>query len=90
MISKVSLLILIFIGIILLVVNTMSVSQVCPKQQVIYRYIPRTFDEEQEEPAYVSDIFKVMFSQQSPWVYSVNNIDRAKTEEINNFFINQY
>ncbi len=90
MISKIALLILIFIGILLITINILKTEQTCPKQQVIYKYIPRTFAEEQEEPAYVSDIFKVMFSQQSPWVYSISNIDRQKQEEINKFFINQY
>ncbi len=90
MISKVALLILVFIGILFITINIVKTEQIYPKQQIIYRYIPRTFDEEQEDPAYVSDIFKVMFSQQSPWVYSVSNIDRRKQEEINKFFINQY
>lgn len=90
MISKVALLVLVFIGILFITINVVKSEQVCPKQQIIYRYIPRTFDEEQEDPAYVSDIFKVMFSQQSPWVYSINNIDRDKQKSINKFFIDQY
>jgi hypothetical protein len=77
---------LIFISILLMTTNIKT----CPAPQVIYKYVPRTFDEDQAEPAYVSDIFKNMFSHQSPWVYSVNNIDREKQEEINKFFISQY
>jgi hypothetical protein len=90
MISKVALLILVFIAILLITINVIKSDQICPQQQIVYRYIPRTFEEEQEDPAYVSDIFKVMFSQQSPWVYSISNIDRAKQASIRDFFVNQY
>jgi len=90
MISKVALLILVFIGILFMTISIVKTQQECPKSPIIYRYIPRTFDEEQEDPAYVSDIFKVMFSVQSPWVYSVSNIDRKKQETVNQFFVNQY
>lgn len=60
-----------------------------PEQKVIYRYIPRTFEEDQEEPVYVSDIFNKMFTQPSPWVGSVNEIDYEKVKEINQFFVSQ-
>lgn len=59
-------------------------------QTIIYRYIPRTFDEEMDEPVYVSDIFRSMFAQQSPWVKGVDNFDTRKSEAINKYFISQY
>ena len=90
MISKISILIIIFIGILLITINVVKYEQTCPKNKIEYRYIPRTFEEESLEPAYGSDIFKSMFSQQSPWIFSVQNFDRKKQEEINKFFINQY
>lgn len=62
----------------------------CPAEKIIYRYIPRTFDEEQGEPVYVSDIFKTMFTQDSPWVRSANTYDARKLEEANKYFISQY
>ncbi len=56
---------------------------------VVYRYIPRTFEEEQWDPISVTDIFQTMFSQPSPWVGSIRNYDRRKQEKINKYFVNQ-
>jgi hypothetical protein len=89
-ISKVALLIILFIGILLLTVNMIKSSQEQEKPKIEYRYIPRTFDEEMDDRGYVSDIFATMFSQQSPWVHSNANYDRVKQKEINKFFISQY
>lgn len=38
--------------------------------KVEYKFIPRTFKEEQESPVKVSEIFSDMFDRQSPWKYS--------------------
>lgn len=89
MISKVSILIMIFIGLILIIVNMVQDNQKCPAKEIEYRYIPRTLEEEEAEPVYVSDIFKTMFSQQSPWIFSIQNMDRKKQEAVNKFFISQ-
>lgn len=83
------LILFIFIGILCMAIALTKNEANCPEQKVIYRYIPRTFDEEQEEPVYVSDIFNKMFSQPSPWVGSVNEIDTEKVKEINKFFVSQ-
>ena len=56
--------------------------------QIIYRYIPRTFDEEQEDPAYASDIHKTLFSLKSPWIYNVNDIEIHKQASIRDFIAN--
>jgi len=83
-------LILIF-GIIFLTVYFMSKSEVsnCNKK-IIYKYIPRTLEEEEEEPIFVSQIFAPMFSQPSVWIDSINEDDRRKTENINKYFISQF
>lgn len=67
----------------------MQNSQQCPQPKIIYRYLPRTFEEEQNEPVYPSDIFKTMFTQDSPWVRSMNSIETRKQEAINKYFISQ-
>jgi len=82
--------IFIFIGIILIVINITSSNKMCPKSQIIYKYLPRTFDQEQDDPIYVSDVFADMFSQSSVWVKGVNSIDARKQEKINKYFISQY
>lgn len=90
MISKLALLIILFIGIVLIVINIIQFEHKCPQKEIEYRYIPRTLEEEEAEPVYVSDIFKTMFSQQSPWIFSIQNLDRKKEEAVNKFFISQY
>ena len=57
--------------------------------QIEYRYIPRTFEEEQNDPLYVSEIFETMFSQPSPWILSVRDYDQRKQEQINAYFVSQ-
>lgn len=56
--------------------------------KVIYRYIPRTFEEELQDPVYVSELYGGLFEQPSPWVSSLREVDTKKQEQINNYFIN--
>ena len=66
-----SLMTLIFIFAIFLIVLDIGRSlKSCPKQEVIYKYIPRTFNQEQNDPVFASTIFKDMFDKSSPWVSS--------------------
>lgn len=82
---------LLFIGLLFVIVEIVRINGEYYKQEprIIYRYIPRTFDEEQEDPVSVSDVFETMFSQPSPWVGSLRNYDRRKQEKINQYFITQ-
>jgi len=84
------LILFIFMGILFITIDLVKTEQKCPQNKVIYRYIPRTLDEEQESPAYVTDIFRTMFSQPSPWINSIDNMMLRKRENINQFFINQF
>jgi hypothetical protein len=81
--------ILLFFGIIMVIISVSKELMNCPKNKVIYRFIPRTFDEEMENPEFVTDVFATMFSQPSPWLGSIQNFDRKKTEQINKYFISQ-
>ena len=60
-----------------------------PKEKIVYRYIPRTFEEEQNEPVMISDIFKTMFSQPEPWIGNINDVDNRKKEGINKYYISK-
>jgi hypothetical protein len=42
----------------------------CPKPYIEYRYVPRSFKDEQDEPVPIADIFNKMFSKPSPWMMS--------------------
>ena len=89
MISKGFLFILFLFAIILIIIEIIKSNFICPTQKIIYRYIPRTLEEEQLEPAYVTDIFKTMFTNPSVWIGEVNDLDTRKREQINKFFISQ-
>lgn len=78
-----------FIGITLVIIEFVKTEQKCPKQKIIYKYIPRTFEDEQDEPVYPSDIFKAMFTQPTPWIGAINDLDLKRKEAINQFFISQ-
>jgi len=84
--------ILIFIvGIIFLTVYFMSRSEVskCDKK-IVYKYIPRTLEEEETEPIFVSQIFAPMFTQPSVWIDSIYEDDKRKTEALNKYFVSQF
>lgn len=91
MLHKAIIALVLFVGILLLVVEIVKINAGLVKQEprVIYRYIPRTFEEEQEDPIAVSDIFETMFSQPSPWINSIRTYDKRKQEQINKYFITQ-
>lgn len=88
---KAILLVIIFIGILFVVIDVIRVYSglIEQKQKIEYRYIPRTFEEEQTDPVYVSEIFETMFSQPSPWLLSIRETDQKKQEKINQYFITQ-
>jgi hypothetical protein len=94
MFKKILLLIMI-IGIILIVVSLYKkpangeLSDKCKNPKIVYRYIPRTAEEDKAEPIYVSDVFKKMFDNPSPWVRSINDADYDQMEKMNKFFISQ-
>jgi hypothetical protein len=77
------------IGIVLLVIYYILNQEEGFKQNVVYKYIPRTLEEDEQSPIFVSEIFKTMFTQPSVWVDSIN-IDQDRTKEkINKFYISQ-
>jgi len=80
---------LLFFGIIFIVIEVVRDNNSCNAEKIVYRYVPRTLEQEQMEPVYVSEIFKTMFSQPSTWVNSIGNYDREKQESVNKYFISQ-
>jgi len=86
---RIFLFIIFVVGIIMVILDISRSYYKCPKNRTIYKFIPRTFKEEQENPADVYDIFESMFSQPSPWVGTFGAYDERKAEEINKYFISQ-
>ena len=58
---------LFMIGLIMVVAGFYKKNLKCPPPKVIYKYVPRTFKEEQENPAQATDIFSKMFKEPSSW-----------------------
>jgi len=83
--------ILFIVGMILLTVYFMSKAEISQKcdQKIIYKYLPRTLEEEQTEPIYVTQIFKTMFTQPSVWIDSTYQDTIRRTEQINKYYISQ-
>ena len=87
-----STIIIIFMIGVAFIIGGMAKNRLVPTERsdkVIYRYIPRTFEEEQRDPPLVSDIFETMFSQPDPWVTSMRYYDVRKQENVNRYFITQ-
>jgi hypothetical protein len=81
-------LIALFLGILMIIIAVMK--DTChPENQIIYRYIPKTLEEEEKQPVFVSEIFKRMFRDPSPWSGGANEIDTRNNEELNKYFISQ-
>ena len=88
---KAIILILIFVGILFVTVEVVRVyaglNKTDPK--IEYRYIPRTFEEDQLDPIYVSEVFSDMFQNSSAWILAIRNFDQKKQEKVNQYFVSQ-
>lgn len=84
--NKLFIVLLAIIGTTLIIISLTQMYTKCPESKIIYRYIPRTFQEEQDSPVPVSEIFEDMFKQPSPWVESTSTV-RGRTGEINKYFV---
>lgn len=87
--NKSILLLLLFFGSLFVIIEIMKSKHQCKPNKIIYRYVPKTFEEEQNNQPMVSDIFQTMFSQPSPWINSINSHDDRVKEDINAYFISQ-
>ncbi|AYV82010.1 MAG: hypothetical protein Homavirus2_14 [Homavirus sp.] len=82
---------LLFLGLLMIIIDVVRIKAglVQQKPKIIYRYVPKTFEEEMLDPIYVSEVFNNMFSQPSPWVGSIRTYDERKQEKINQYFVTQ-
>ena len=65
-----TILILLIIFLITIEITKINTKRSCPLPVIEYRYVPRSFKDEQEQPVSIEDIFGVMFSKPSPWMVS--------------------
>lgn len=80
--------ILLITGVTLVIITLSNQSKDCPPPQVEYRFVPRTFKEEQETPIKASEIFSSMFEQPTPFLTRPSGRTVTKSN-INRFFISQ-
>ena len=73
-------LIFIFIGILMIIVDYVkkSTESKCPQNKIIYKYIPRSFKEQQEDPIMVSEVFDDLFKQPTPWISSIGTENKRE------------
>ena len=62
--------VLLFLAVIMIVIDVTKINYKCPPNKIIYKYIPRSFEDEQENIPPLKDIFGKMFDNPSPWVNS--------------------
>ena len=78
-----------FIATLMIVIGYVNQLKKCPPPKVEYRYIPRTFKQEQDNPIRPSQIFSKMFEEPTPWVAGTRLSSGARKTSINQYFISQ-
>ena len=80
------LIILLILSLIIIEIIKLNTLKKCPKPVIEYRYVPRSFREEQEQPVSIDDIFGIMFSKPSPWMISrgIRETGRQINRELKN------
>jgi len=82
--------ILILITGITLLIIYFTIDNLNIEPKVVYKYLPRSLEEIEEEPVFESDIFKTMFTQPSVWIDSTYENTIRRTEVPNKYFISQF
>lgn len=70
-------------GFTVLILGIVNRRNKCPKKEIIYRNVPRTFIEEQENPILPSEMFRGMFTEKEPFIDSLNQ-DNPPFPQTNN------
>lgn len=80
-------LLLMIVGFVLIILNF---NNQCNCQNQVVRFIPKSLNQELESPIHVTDVFRDMFYEPSPWLKSVDSYRIRKREDINQFSITQF
>ena len=57
-----------FIGVVFITIGYVKTNMRCPPPVIKYQYIPRTFEEEQNNPVPLMSVYGTMFDKNSPWM----------------------
>ena len=83
-------LILMFAGVLAITIGYVNQVKSCPAPIIEYRYIPRTFTQEQDHPVKISELFNSMFTEPNPWIRDFDTPGTTGSGiEINRYFISQ-
>uniref|UniRef100_A0A6C0J501 Uncharacterized protein n=1 Tax=viral metagenome TaxID=1070528 RepID=A0A6C0J501_9ZZZZ len=85
---KLLLIIIMFAGILSVTVGYVNQLKKCPPPKIEYRYIPRTFEQEQDNPVKVSELYNTMFTQPTPWIKGITE-SKSKNTDPNRYYITQ-
>lgn len=82
-----------FVGMVFIMVGYLRAQQNCAPPRVEYKFIPRTFIEEQESPVSVTDIFASMFYDSNNFINHESSKllppPTMQQKQMNKFFISQ-
>lgn len=85
---KIFIILLFYITLITIVAGYILKKGRCPAPVVEYRYVPRTFEEDQNDPVSLTDLFSSMFLRSTPWVENRLLTGVARRNNVNNSFFN--
>ena len=57
-----------FIGVVFITIGYVKTNMRCPPPVIKYQYIPRTFNEEQDNPVPLMSVYGNMFKKDAPWM----------------------
>jgi hypothetical protein len=72
------------VGICLVVVGYVQSNQACPPPVVEFRYLPQTFEQEQNLQQPVLSTFGTMFNQDDAWIQTQGFADKFYSRQLSN------
>jgi hypothetical protein len=81
-------LLLFFTGITLIILNQ-NINNNNTQPQIV-RLIPKSLNEEIDNPHHASDTFRTMFYNPSPWINMTSSYRLQKRENLNQHFLTEY
>jgi hypothetical protein len=82
-----------FVGMVFVMIGFIKSQKNCPPPRIEYRFVPRSFVEEQESPVPVTDIFASMFYDSSSFINHESSKlippPNMQQHQMNKFFISQ-
>lgn len=73
---------LLMVGIIFVAIGYIKTNQECPPNLVEFRYVPRTFQQEQDLPTPIMSLYGKMFTGTSAWQNTAGFNDQYTKKEI--------